>query len=797
MIKKKHKHKKSADHPSNHHHSHTHLPKPPTKFLWILEAAMISFAVFIVLSIILILFLAATNHIKAQEAVRYVTGIAPTNNVENSLKKIHSTIGFELTINDQIQEGEGVITESNGSKVAKSGTDLYTPGSYSTINVYMKSEASSATTSKIDTSKSTYLSMVTSSKKSIIEDLKTKYGQNLSDTDVAKKYFEPISDQNKSYKLTSSEEVTIGGYKYIKNVYSITNNQSLKYTTKQTDYLTVQNDRPYKITIYENAGSQSTDVPQFDAIIDTVKFYPPESSAILSDTTNRNVFLGHTLSPLVATANAAAKKIISKDSSIQVVAKNNPSVVKVATFYCSDFILNYKSVSQRFTNACAGGTGSGFFINSQGYIGTNGHVVRIDTLEALTGSVAAGQLSTIRSYLDYLVKLSALDAKTANEVYSAIASGDLNTLSKLYETTKRVPVTEYKVIKENYDYAIQLADENIAFSNDIKNIFNLSNNIVSATYVDSNYNPLDWYSDKGFTMSDVAILKIEANNVPYSTIGNIESISQGSPITVIGFPGIADKNGLVSQVKNPPTSTKGQVSAVVDAIGVAGYKLIQSDVGIAPGNSGGPGFNNDGEVVGLATYGITQNSGSQVNYLRSALDLKKLAEKNKIALSLEAEGTQKIWEDGLTKFSKAYYSSAIDQFKQVKKLYPQNRLADEFIAKAEAEKKAGREAIPPETYFIIGAIVLVVFIVPGIILFVVVRKHRKRRDIHEAYNQQNVAQPTNAQPVPQVEPSNGLALQAPLQQSPTQASQLPNQPNGQNLNQNNQNIPPNNPTNPQ
>jgi S1-C subfamily serine protease len=780
--------KKKAKHQHQHHHTH---PKPPSQYLWLMEAILVTLGIFAVLSVLLILFLAATNHRKAQQAVQFVTGITAVNNVTNDLKKVHSTIGFELTINDQIQEAEGIVIDNNGSKTVKSGQDVFSSNSYSTVNVYKKSSQNSLTNSKIDTAKASYLSMTAFTKKNATDDLKAKYGQDLTDLNLAAKYFAPVSDQNKTYTLNSTEEVSIGGYKYTKNIYTITNNQSLKYTTKQTDYITVQNSRPYKITVYENAGTLAEDVPQLTSIIETVKYYPSESGAILTKVNHqsKSYGTGNNLYPLVITAEAATQKLISKDTAIQGVAKNEPAVVKIATIYCAKFDIMYKNVSQLFDAACAGGTGSGFILNDQGHVGTNGHVVTFNPIDTLYFGIEIGNLNVIRSYLDYLVKIGYLSASDSNIVYSAIASGDSATLTELYQTLSDVPISSYKVTAEEYNYAVQLGNESIKFFPTDDSLFNYSDNIVEAKFVDQNYETTDFLQNKGFTKSDVAILKIVAKkDYPFVNLGNIESISQGSPLTVIGFPGIADKNGLVDTKSNPPTSTKGQVSAIVDAAGAQGYKLIQTDVGIAHGNSGGPGFNNDGQVVGIATYAIstTDNNGTNVNYLRSVNDLVALAKKNNIVLPDKATGSQQAWEDGLSKFSKAYYSAAISQFAKVKALYPENRLVNEFIAKAEAEKKAGKEAIAPEIYILIGAAVLVVIIIPGLILLVVVKRHHKRRDIHQAFIQQQGTVPTQMQPVQAPQPQTIVQPQP----NPT-AAQAPPQNTSQGQNDNG-GTPPNN-----
>ncbi len=89
--------------------------------------------------------------------------------------------------------------------------------------------------------------------------------------------------------------------------------------------------------------------------------------------------------------------------------------------------------------------------------------------------------------------------------------------------------------------------------------------------------------------SDVAVLKIEANNLSPLTIGNPEQLKVGEWVAAIGSP-----FGFEHSV------TAGIVSAKGRSLPSDSYvPFIQTDVAINPGNSGGPLFNMAGEVVGI------------------------------------------------------------------------------------------------------------------------------------------------------------------------------------------------------
>lgn len=98
--------------------------------------------------------------------------------------------------------------------------------------------------------------------------------------------------------------------------------------------------------------------------------------------------------------------------------------------------------------------------------------------------------------------------------------------------------------------------------------------------------------------SDVALLKVDTQELSPVKIGNPEELQVGEWVLAIGSP-----FGFES------TATAGIVSAKGRSLPNENYvPFIQTDVAINPGNSGGPLFNLDGEVVGINAQ-IYSNSG--------------------------------------------------------------------------------------------------------------------------------------------------------------------------------------------
>ena len=100
--------------------------------------------------------------------------------------------------------------------------------------------------------------------------------------------------------------------------------------------------------------------------------------------------------------------------------------------------------------------------------------------------------------------------------------------------------------------------------------------------------------------TDVAVLKIDAKNLPVVPLGNTRNLQVGEWVLAIGSP-----FGLESTV------TAGVVSAKGRTIDNNGVQFIQTDVAVNPGNSGGPLFNTRGEVVGINSQIFSQTGGYQ------------------------------------------------------------------------------------------------------------------------------------------------------------------------------------------
>lgn len=109
--------------------------------------------------------------------------------------------------------------------------------------------------------------------------------------------------------------------------------------------------------------------------------------------------------------------------------------------------------------------------------------------------------------------------------------------------------------------------------------------------------------------TDLAVLKIDEDNLPYMEFGNSDDVHLGEWVLAVGYPLSLDA-----------TVTAGIVSAKGRSIGINAQKsrsaiesFIQTDAAVNPGNSGGPLVNSTGQLIGINSA-IASPTGSYAGY---------------------------------------------------------------------------------------------------------------------------------------------------------------------------------------
>jgi Do/DeqQ family serine protease len=108
--------------------------------------------------------------------------------------------------------------------------------------------------------------------------------------------------------------------------------------------------------------------------------------------------------------------------------------------------------------------------------------------------------------------------------------------------------------------------------------------------------------------TDLALLKIEAKNLPYARYGNSDQVKVGEWVLAVGNP-----FNLTSTVTAGIVSAKARNINILPDQKFPIESFIQTDAAVNPGNSGGALVNTNGELIGI-NAAIASNTGSYSGY---------------------------------------------------------------------------------------------------------------------------------------------------------------------------------------
>lgn len=219
--------------------------------------------------------------------------------------------------------------------------------------------------------------------------------------------------------------------------------------------------------------------------------------------------------------------------------------------------------------------GSGIIVTDDGYLVTNAHVVKAsdDDLREAMAIESAGEF-----LMDDLAGFESQLGIDLTEEYEDIF---LTAAASLY--ADYMTVTD--PTSESLMFMVEVGDESISDG-------------ITAELIEVG-DPLNIIDDTG---KDVAVLKVNANNLPTVAVGDDSDLVGGDQAVALGYPSAGTFNPFFDFTEDlTPTLTQGTVSGRKTMEG--GWEVIQTDASIAHGSSGGPLFNDKGEVVAINTFG--------------------------------------------------------------------------------------------------------------------------------------------------------------------------------------------------
>jgi len=305
--------------------------------------------------------------------------------------------------------------------------------------------------------------------------------------------------------------------------------------------------------------------------------------------------------------------------------------------------------------------GSGFTVNPEGYVITNGHVVN------------AWQSELTRYYGLFLAYLYTLMQANAYAGYPWNFDFNQWLVWLIEDYTK--PTSQYQATVTNYEVKAYVGVGNV-----VSGLGNLGK-LYGAQIVDT----------KPAESWDLALLKVTQSNMPTVTLGDSSQLTVGQAIYAIGYPGVVLFHNFLNEEQiMEPSVTSGVISAFRQT--TDGSPAIQTDATITHGNSGGMAIDLQGKVVGVATFGSLTEEGYDApgfNFLRPSSLVQSLLSANGVENKQGA--TDKAFKEGLTLFWDHHYSASIQKFQEALNLFPGHPDAQHYITEAQAAVARGED----------------------------------------------------------------------------------------------------------
>lgn len=349
-----------------------------------------------------------------------------------------------------------------------------------------------------------------------------------------------------------------------------------------------------------------------------------------------------------------------------------------------------------------GAMGTGFVVTPDGYIITNAHVVYAED-EYLKWQLTQTALKEIiaKDVEDFIKDAGEMDVQISDET---MAIGVKNA-SVYYQERMQLDKIETNIFTEMGVAVPGLQAMQRGFGSEIRK------------------------RGEPIPGKDIAILKVDKTNLPTVNLGEDTSLTTGDNVFVIGYPGAATFHELLSKESViEPTMTSGLISARKTMQG--GWDVFQTDAAITHGNSGGPAFNEKGQVIGIATFGsIDYETGQEIQGLNFLIPISLAKEfLREINVTPEESRLSKLYQEGLILYDNEQYSAALEKFREVNELNPGYPYVQKNISDSRSAITEGRDrpSIFGWVIYAAGGILLVCLAFAGIYLVMHARNQRTK-----------------------------------------------------------------------
>jgi S1-C subfamily serine protease len=349
------------------------------------------------------------------------------------------------------------------------------------------------------------------------------------------------------------------------------------------------------------------------------------------------------LALVLALVTALAPAVVDAAPAVQeVLLRAKPAVALIVSEVASEIRLRCPGGDETATPPPFRETGSGWFVNPSGWLITNAHVV-----------------SAVHRPPEWL---------QAQQVQKAARPG-------------------CRVVGVKLEPSISVI---------LSNGFRLAATIVK-------YSPP--VAGEAMSGQDLALLKIEAADMPALALGDSDAVRIGDRVHILGFPGVVLSHELLNaSAKVEASITNGAVSGFKqDRVG---QPVIQTDAPAAWGNSGGPAIDASGKVVGVLTFvTLSGEQGALVqgfNFVIPSRTVRQFLQDTGVALD-EPSLFNRAWHLALTDFFAGNHRRAEAAFTEANRLLPE--LPDVMRLNRENAEKIKNPPPRPFPWVVVASVV--------------------------------------------------------------------------------------------
>jgi S1-C subfamily serine protease len=356
-----------------------------------------------------------------------------------------------------------------------------------------------------------------------------------------------------------------------------------------------------------------------------LRFAPPVALALLA--------------ALAAPAPARGQAITVQEAMLRA----TPAVVLVIAEVGSEVTLDCGNGPTTVKPPAFRETGTGWFIDSNGWVITNGHVVQ-------------PAYETPR----WLVNQQAQRAVSMACLPKALERAGI--------TQGERPDVEDGIKRKLLDRVLPTAKVSVQ-----PHVWVVASNKLRVDAEVKKYSPPVSAEPGVMSGRDLALLKIPGENFPVLWLADSKVVQIGDPIHIVGFPGVVLSHELLNQSAAVEASvTNGAVSGF--QTDRSNHPVIQTDASAAWGNSGGPAVDDRGSVVGVLTF-VSLAPGPEgsivqgFNFVIPSQAVRTFVQATPVTLDSPGKFNA-AWYGGLRAFFGEDWTTAERQFEQADKLQP-------------------------------------------------------------------------------------------------------------------------------